>query len=94
MATPNKFGHECYMWVVVDAEPLCPPIGCHHVFADIPPGSARDDHVVDLDKLVAPQRLLGIEVYPTKDAMPEEVQEPESEGCGVILVWTRSGRRS
>lgn len=89
----DRFGHECYLSVVVDDEPLCPPIGCHHVFADNPRGSTRDEHTVDLDKLVDAKRLIGMEVYPSKEAMPEEVQY-ESDGCGVILVWTRRGTRN
>lgn len=87
VTVPNSFGHECYLTVVVDNGHVCPPLGCHHVFADSPTGSTRDDHLVDLDKIVDPKRLLGIEVYPTKESMPDEVQY-ESEGCGVIVVWT------
>ncbi|MGH7653123.1 MAG: hypothetical protein ACREN6_00540 [Gemmatimonadaceae bacterium] len=87
VAEPHHFGHECYLTVVVDNGHVCPPLGCHHVFADNPPNATRDDHLVDLDKLVDPRRLLGIEVYPTKESMPDEVQY-ESEGCGVIVVWT------
>ena len=88
---PFRFGHECYMSIVLDGGPVCPPIGCHHVFADNPPGSSRDEHLVDLDKLVDVKQLIGIEVYPTKEAMPDEVLF-EFEGCGLIVLWTGTRR--
>ncbi len=85
------FDHQCFMSVVMDNGPLCPAIGCHHVFLNQPPGSTSDDHIVNLDKLVDTKRLLGIEVYPSKDAMPDEVLY-EYEGCGLIVVWTGNRR--
>jgi hypothetical protein len=86
-----RFEHECFMSIVVDNAPVCPAVGCNHVFFNDPPGSTSDEHIVDLDKLVDPKRLRGIEVYPNRDAMPDEVLH-EYEGCGLIVVWTGSRR--
>ena len=57
-------------------------------YANEPPGSTRDDHMVDLDNVVAPKDLAGIEVYPGKEDMPEELLN-EYEGCGMIVAWTK-----
>jgi hypothetical protein len=78
------------MTVIVDGGPVCPSVGCHYVFADDPPGSTRDDHGVDLDKVAGPDSVMAIEVYPRRDGMPADVLK-EYNGCGVIVVWT--GRR-
>ncbi len=80
----------CYMTVIVDGGPVCPSVGCHYVFANDPPGSTRDDHGVDLDKIVPADSVMAIEVYPRRDGMPADVLK-EYNGCGVIAVWT--GRR-
>jgi hypothetical protein len=88
-ASANVRG-ECFMSVLIDGRPVCPPAGCHYVFADDPPGSLAEDHSLDLDKLVAPKDIAGIEVYPRRDGMPDNVLKTY-EGCGVIMIWT--GRR-
>jgi hypothetical protein len=81
----------CYMTVLVDGGPVCPPIGCHYVFAGDPPGSSSDDHSLDLDKLVPLADVSGIEVYPRKDGMPDDIKKVY-QGCGVIAIWT-GGRK-
>jgi hypothetical protein len=86
---PLRFDRECFMSIVVDNGPACPAVGCHHVFANDPPGSTSDEHIVDLDRLIDPKLLMGIEVYPNKDAMPDEVLY-QYEGCGLIVFWTGS----
>lgn len=88
-ASANVSG-ECFMNVLIDGRAVCPNLGCHYVFADDPPGSTVEDHSLDLDKLVAPKDIEGIEVYPRRDGMPDNVLKAY-EGCGVIVIWT--GRR-
>ena len=88
-ASANVRG-ECFMNVLIDGRPVCPRVGCHYVFPDDPPGSPAEDHSLDLDKLVAPKDIEGIEVYPRRDGMPDNVLKAY-EGCGVIVIWT--GRR-
>jgi hypothetical protein len=77
----------CYMTVLLDGGPLCPNVGCHYTFVNDPPGSSKDDHSLDLDKLVDVKSVTGVEVYPRHDGMPVDV-EKEYNGCGVIVIWT------
>jgi hypothetical protein len=42
----------------------------------------------DLDRLVSPWRVAGIEIYGSAAKLPLEFHGPGS-GCGVIVIWTR-----
>ncbi len=84
-------GAACFMNVLIDGGPVCPPIGCHYVFPGDPPGASVDDHTIDINKAVSPRQVAGIEVYPDRDGMPQSVQELYN-GCGVILIWTIAGK--
>jgi hypothetical protein len=44
-----------------------------------------------LDQLIDPEAIEGIEIYNSPTSTP--VQYNVSGGCGVIIVWTRQGRR-
>ncbi len=84
-------GSACFMNVLIDGGPVCPPIGCHYVFPGDPPGASIDDHTIDVNKAVSPKQVAGIEVYPSRDGMPPSILEL-SNGCGVILIWTIAGK--
>jgi hypothetical protein len=81
----------CFMNVLIDGGPVCPPIGCHYVFPGDPPGASIDDHTIDINKAVSPKQVAGIEVYPNRDGMPASILELYN-GCGVILIWTIAGK--
>ena len=76
------------MSVLIDARRVCPAVGCHYVFADDPPGSANEDHAVDIDKLVAAKEVAAVEVYTRQDGMPDAAMKA-FEGCGVLMIWTK-----
>jgi hypothetical protein len=42
----------------------------------------------DLDMLVSPDQLLGMEVYQANHAPPQFQSSPMT-GCGSIVIWTR-----
>lgn len=79
---------ECFMNVLIESREVCANVGCHYVFADDPPGSAAEDHAVDLDKLLDAKQIAGIEVYPSRDGMPDDARKHYN-GCGVIQIWTK-----
>ena len=86
-ASANAAG-ACFMSVLIDARRVCPAVGCHYVFADDPPGSANEDHAVDIDKLVAAKEVAAVEVYTRQDGMPDAAMKA-FEGCGVLMIWTK-----
>ena len=45
---------------------------------------------VELDEVTDPDAVAGVEVYSSPAGVPIEFTDPISNGCGVILVWTRS----
>jgi hypothetical protein len=54
-----------------------------------------DNRRSSLDELrmYAPDDLYGVEVYPTAQTTPAEFITPGYNRCGVIVVWTKLGRR-
>jgi hypothetical protein len=84
-------GAACFMNILIDGGPVCPPIGCHYVFPGDPPGASVDDHTIDINKAVSPKQVAGIEVYPSRDGMPPSIQELFN-GCGIVLIWTIAGK--
>lgn len=48
---------------------------------------------VDVDFLVAPEHVEAVEVYATVAGLPMQFNVPGA-GCGVIVFWTRVGRRN
>jgi hypothetical protein len=97
-ASANDLG-ECFLNVVIDKRAVCPNVGCHYVFADDPPGSTAADHSVDLDKLLSPRDIAGIEVTGNAEGTPGFIRNAEKRtpdfirnadnGCGVIVIWTK-----
>jgi hypothetical protein len=87
-ATSMNIRGECFMNVLVDSREVCSNVGCHYVFSDDPAGSPDEDHAVDLDKRVDVKQIAGIEVYPSRDGMPDDVRKHYN-GCGVIQIWTK-----
>ncbi len=81
----------CYFTVLIDGSPVCSNAGCHYVFAGDPAGSTAEDHSIDLDKLVAVKDIAAIEVYPRRDAMPDNLLRVY-DGCGVISIWSKGQR--
>jgi hypothetical protein len=81
----------CYMNVLVDGGPVCPPVGCHYVFAGDPPGTSNEDHTIDINKAISPKQVAAIEVYPRQDGMPPIVRDLWN-GCGIILIWTATAK--
>jgi len=61
---------------------VCPPL----VILDGMPVQAPGPG--DLDRLVSPWQIAGIEVYGSAAKLPLEFHGPGS-GCGVIVIWTR-----
>lgn len=53
-------------------------------------GSADE---VDVDFLVSPESLEGLEVYTTVAGLPMQFNVPGA-ACGVIAFWTRVGERN
>jgi hypothetical protein len=44
----------------------------------------------ELDEVVRPSDIAGIEFYPSAAGIPAQYMDPSNRLCGVILVWTRS----
>ena len=44
---------------------------------------------VELDEVVTPAEIAGLEIYASSAGMPAEYMDREPRPCGVILVWTR-----
>ncbi|MBA3645143.1 MAG: carboxypeptidase regulatory-like domain-containing protein [Gemmatimonadaceae bacterium] len=44
---------------------------------------------VELDEVVDPSQIAGLEVYASTAGIPPEYMDREPRPCGVILVWTR-----
>jgi hypothetical protein len=88
---PSIDRNECFMNVLVDGGPVCPRVGCHYVFPGDPPSSTNEDHSLDIDRLVVPKDIAGIEVYPRRDGMPDDVLKLYN-GCGIVVIWTKGQR--
>jgi hypothetical protein len=56
------------------------------VFLD---GMPVQDGARELDQLVPPQQVGGIEVYNTIGGIPAQYSGLAANGCGVVLIWTR-----
>jgi hypothetical protein len=52
------------------------------------------DGTSQIDQLVRPQDVGGIEVYAGAAGIPAQLQGPGGSACGVVAVWTKRGRRS
>lgn len=50
-------------------------------------GVRADD--AEIDELISPSEIAGIEIYPSFAGVPAEYMDKENRACGVILVWTR-----
>ncbi len=44
----------------------------------------------ELDELVAPTDVAGMEVYPSSAGLPPQYQDRNNRMCGAIVVWTRN----
>jgi hypothetical protein len=44
----------------------------------------------ELDEVVQPSDIAGIEFYPSSAGIPPQYMDPSNRLCGLILVWTRS----
>lgn len=53
-------------------------------------GSGPDNP--SLDEIISPSMIAAIEVYPSAASVPNELQH-HTDGCGLILAWTRYGSR-
>ena len=43
----------------------------------------------EIDELISPSEIGGIEIYPSFAGVPAEYMDKENRACGVVLVWTR-----
>ncbi len=50
------------------------------------------DGSAQLDQLIQPQDVGGIEVYPGGTGAPAQLQSPGGSSCGVVAVWSKRGR--
>ena len=93
-------GGTCFMAVMLDGRPLCPPVGCHTsgVTSNSPqivkqptdPGlmtPTLDDIAVNLNQYINADDIVAIEVYARGANMPNSLQAPDN-ACGVIAIWT------
>lgn len=51
-------------------------------------GMPIHDGADELDNLVMPQQIMGIEIYPTAATAPAQYGGIGANACGVVLVWT------
>ena len=51
------------------------------------------DGMQDIDRLVQPNDVAGIEVYNGGSTVPPQLQAPGGGSCGVVAVWSKRGRR-
>jgi hypothetical protein len=49
---------------------------------------------VGIDNFVRPDEIAGVEIYSGSNLPPQFSGGQHSARCGVIVVWTHSGRRS
>ena len=91
-------GGTCFMTVMLDGRPLCPPTGCHvddnanaPQLSRQPAGQAKslDDVTVNLNQYINADDVVAIEVYARGANMPISLQAPDN-ACGVIAIWTGS----
>jgi outer membrane cobalamin receptor len=52
------------------------------------------DGTSEIDRLVPPTDVAGIEVYNGAGTTPPQLQAAGGGSCGVVAVWTKRGRRS
>jgi hypothetical protein len=43
----------------------------------------------EIDELIGPSEIAGMEIYPSFAGVPAQYMDRESRACGVVLVWTR-----
>lgn len=43
----------------------------------------------EIDELIAPSEIAGLEIYPSFAGVPAEYMDKENRACGVVLVWSR-----
>ena len=51
------------------------------------------DGTAEIDQLVQPTDVAGVEVYSGGTGAPAQLQGPGGSGCAVVAVWTKRGRR-
>jgi hypothetical protein len=44
----------------------------------------------ELDELVRPSEIAGLEIYPSNAGIPPEYMDRNNGACGIIVVWTKS----
>lgn len=98
-------GGSCFMKVLLDGQPLCPPVGCNVITTNgqslSRPSAGRsgssgrdttsDDLTVNINQFVDPSDITAIEVYARGGNMPISLQVSDN-SCGVIAIWTGSRR--
>ena len=97
-------GGTCFMSVLLDGRPLCPPVGCHAsgdasnapqlVKQPSDPGAMAptlDDLAVNLNQYINADDIVAIEVYARGANMPISLQTSDN-ACGVIAIWTGTRR--
>jgi hypothetical protein len=53
---------------------------------------STDDGMFSIDNIIRPQDILGMELYRSLAEAPPQYQQSGS-GCGLILIWTKRGKR-
>lgn len=95
-------GGSCFMKVLLDGQPLCPPVGCNVMTTNgqslsRPPArrsgsdTTSDALTVNINQFVDPSDITAIEVYARGGNMPISLQVSDN-ACGVIVIWTGSRR--
>ena len=54
------------------------------------PPQASKAELVNLDDLLLPSAIAGIEYYPSGSSAPQQYR-PINGNCGVVLIWTKVG---
>jgi hypothetical protein len=53
---------------------------------------STDDGMFSIDNIIRPQDIVGMELYRSLAEAPPQYQQSGS-GCGLILIWTKRGKR-
>jgi hypothetical protein len=43
----------------------------------------------EIDEVIAPSEIAGIEVYPSMSGVPPQYMDRENRACGTVLIWSR-----